>query len=405
MTSILIARTLAPEGRGIYALVITTATIAIVAGHLSVNKSQIAMWLDPARHPFLAANSLILGLISGVLSGLCTFGILIVFASVTVPDLLAIALLAVPFSVASINLSGIALLQSRISLVNRAVVTWALALSLPVLALKAMGCLTITNAVICWTMSAAARFIIVVGPLGCFGLRGKASLARQQLALSSRYHIGVLAQHLLLTLDIFLLNTLVSPTEVGLYAVAGGFLALAWVPTDAISQVALHRQATEDEPDACQVTARALRYNILFSSLVVAAMAVMSPVLIPLLYGNAYAASVKPLLLLAPGVIALSVVRLADQFLIRLDRPLTLAVIPVGALALNIALNAVLIPRWGASGAAISASCSYIALAFIEVLWFARTAGIDRRDLIPRVSDLRSAAAFLLLVVRRTPSS
>ncbi|WP_171074402.1 lipopolysaccharide biosynthesis protein [Nonomuraea basaltis] len=370
-----------------------------------MNKSQIAMWLEPTRHRFLAANGLILGLISGVVSGFCAFCILVVVAPVPAPNLLVIALLAVPFSVASINLNGIALLQSRTSLVNRAVVTWALALSLPVLALKVMGCLTITNAVICWTMSAAVRFVFIAVSLGCSGLRGKALLARQQLALSSRYHIGVVAQHLLLTLDIFLLNTLVTPTQVGLYAVAGGFLALAWVPTDAIAQVALHRQATEDQPDACKVTAHALRYNVLFSTLVVAAMAIMSPVLIPLLYGNAYAHSVTPLFLLAPGVIALSVVRPVEQFLIRLDRPLTLAVIPVGALAMNIALNAVLIPRWGASGAAISASCSYIVLAFTEVLWFARVTGTDRQALMPRISDLRFAAAFFLLIVRRTPSS
>lgn len=395
LTAILIARTLHPEGRGVYAMIVTTATIALIVGHLSVGKSQIALWPDGEQHRFLTGNGLILGLILGAVSCLLTLGIVVALVPHLSLYLLGIALLAVPFGVASVNLSGIAVLRFQTGLANRAVVLSALVLSLPILALTATGNLSLTSAVICWAASTAAPFALFLRSLGLGAMRGKATLARRQLSLSGRYHIGLVAQHLLLTTDVYLLNAFVSPAEVGLYAVAGSFLALAWVPTDAVAQVALHRQAVRDEDDARAVTARALRFNLLLSSAVTAMLAIVSPTVVPLLYGTAYTGSLTPLFLLAPGAIALSLVRPVEQFLVRLGRPMTLTAIPLGALTANLALNAVLIPQWRAAGAALASSLTYMALAGAEILWFVRATGVGPRELLPQVSDLRSVVSLL----------
>jgi O-antigen/teichoic acid export membrane protein len=230
------------------------------------------------------------------------------------------------------------------------------------------------------------------------------TLARRQLALSCRYHIGLVAFHLLLTADIFLLSALVSPAEVGLYTVGTAFLTFARVPADAVTQIALPRQAIQDERAARDVTVRVLRVNLLISSTLVGTLAIVSPVLIPLLYGAAFTRSVAPLLLLAPGVIALSLIRPVEQYLVRLGRPMTMTAIAFGALATNLALNAVLIPRWGADGAALSATVSYTAMLAIEVVWFARAASAGVRELLPQISDLRSMVS-MLVKAGRTPST
>jgi O-antigen/teichoic acid export membrane protein len=401
LTTVLIARTLQPEGRGVYAMIVTTATIALTVGHLSIGKSQIALWPDAGQHRFLTGNGLILGLILGTISCLLTLGIVAAFFPHLALWPLCVALLAVPCGVASVNLSGIAVLRFQTGLANRAVVLSALMLCLPILALTVTGRLTLTAAVICWAVSIAVPFVLFLRSLGLGAMWWKAALARHQLSLSGRYHIGLVAQHLLLTADVYLLNAFVSPTEVGLYVVAGSFLALAWVPTDAVSQVALHRQAVRDEDGARAVTARAIRFNLLLSSGVTAMLAIASPTLLPLLYGTAYAGSLTPLLLLIPGAIALSLVRPTQHFLVRLGRPLTLTAIPLGALAANLALNAVLIPRWHAAGAAVTSSLTYMALAGAEILWFARATGTGLRDLLPQGSDLRSVVALLPRADRR----
>ncbi|WP_371784568.1 lipopolysaccharide biosynthesis protein [Streptosporangium subroseum] len=405
LTGVLIARTLQPEGRGVYAMIATTGGIAIVIGSLSIGRSQIALWPDGARHRTLTGNGLLLGLILGVASALVTLAIVITFVPLTAPHLLVVALLAVPFGVAAVNLNGIALLRSRIGLANRTVVASALVLNVPVLVLAAIGHLTVTAVVVCWTAAIAVPFWLLLGPLGLRAMRVEAALARRQLALSCRYHVGVVASHLLLSADIFLLSALVSPAEVGLYTVGTAFLTFARVPADAVTQIALPRQAIPDERAARDVTARVLRVNLLISSTLVGTLAIVSPVLIPLLYGAAFARSVAPLLLLAPGVIALSLIRPVEQYLVRLGRPMTMTAIAFGALATNLALNAVLIPRWGARGAALSATVSYTAMLAAEVVWFARAASAGVRELLPQVSDLRSMVSMLSGAGRTPPTA
>ncbi|WP_440064062.1 lipopolysaccharide biosynthesis protein [Streptosporangium sp. OZ121] len=393
MTGVLIARTLQPEGRGVYAMIATTGGIAVVLGNLSIWRSQIALWQDPARHRALAGNGLLLGLVLGLASAAATLAAVTAFLPLPSPHLLVIALLAVPFGVAAVNLNGIALLRSRNSLVNRGVVASALILNLPILVLAATGNLTLTAVIVCWTAAVSAPFWLLLRPLGLRAMRVEPALTRRQLALSCRYHAGLAAFHLLLTADVFLLGVLVSPAEVGLYTVGAAFLTFSRVPADAVTQVALPRQAVEDELGARDVSVRVLRLNLLLSSVFAGALAAASPVLVPLLYGTAFAGSVTPILLLAPGIVALSLLRPVEQYLVRLGRPMTMTAFASGALAANLALNALLIPRWGATGAALAASTAYTALAAAEITWFARTTATGVRELLPRLSDLRSAVS------------
>ncbi|WP_436762432.1 lipopolysaccharide biosynthesis protein [Streptosporangium sp. V21-05] len=390
LTGVLMARTLQPEGRGVYAMLATTGGIAVVLGNLSIGRSQIALWRDPSRHRALAGNGLLLGLLLGLASAAVTLAVVPAFVPLPSPHLLVVALLAVPFGVAAVNLNGIAQLRSRNDLVNRGVVASALVLNLPILALAATGNLTVTAVVVCWTAAVSAPFWLLLRPLGLRSMRVEPALARRQLALSSRYHIGLAAFHLLLTADVFLLGALVSPAEVGLYTVGGAFLTFSRVPADAVAQVALPRQAVEDERDARDVSVRVLRLSLLLSAVSACALAAASPVLVPLLYGTAFAGSVTPILLLAPGVVALSLLRPVEQYLVRLGRPMTMTAVAVAALLANLALNALLIPRWGAAGAALAASASCAAMAAAEITWFARRTATGVPELLPRLSDLRS---------------
>ena len=59
----------------------------------------------------------------------------------------------------------------------------------------------------------------------------------------------------------------VSPAEVGLYTVGAAFLTFSRVPADAVTQVALPRQAAEDELGARDVSVRVLRLNLLLNLL------------------------------------------------------------------------------------------------------------------------------------------
>ncbi|MEV4299045.1 lipopolysaccharide biosynthesis protein [Microbispora rosea] len=394
VAGVFLARCLQPEGRGVYATITTTAGIAIVLGHLSVGRSQIALWPLLDRYRPLAGNAAILGLALGLASAAVTFGVVTALHLVPAPALMAMALLAVPFGVAVVNLKGIALLEGRVGLANKSVVTAAVVQYVPVLVMAVTGTATLPTVIACWAVATILPFALFVRPLG-LPAPGDAALARRQLAMSGRFHPGTMALHLLLTVDVPLLGALVTPAEVGLYTVAASLLSLSRVPTDALAQITLSRQAVRDEADARRVTARTIRLTLLLSCAAVGALTCASPLLVPLVYGPAFAASVGPLLAFAPGAVAWSVLRPLEQYLVRLGRPITMTAIAAGALASNLALNAVLIPLWGARGAGLASTLSYGAMVAVEAGWFARVAGLGAADLLPGPGDVRWVVSAL----------
>ncbi|MEU7887449.1 polysaccharide biosynthesis C-terminal domain-containing protein [Microbispora bryophytorum] len=390
VTGVLIARTLLPEGRGVYAVMTTAAATAVVVGHLSLEKSHIVFWPDSSRHRPLITNALVLGTALGFVAALATFGIVAASASPGAFPLWAVALLAVPFGTASINLTSVLLLQSRTKTVNRATTIAALTQCLPILALMAAGKVTVASAVVCWAASTVVPFLFAVRALWPIPLRPDKNLVRRQLSLSGRYHVGWVAYHMLLSVDILLLNAMDSAATVGIYTVAGTLMTLARIPADSITQVVLPRQAVSGAHEAERLTARTLRLNLLVSAAFIGLVAAASPWAIPLVYGHAFAASVAPLLVLAPGALALTVTRPTEQYLVRLGRPMTMTAIACTALAVNLVLNLVLIPHWGAVGAALASTVAYTLLALLETAWFLRSARVGVSELVPRLTDLRA---------------
>ncbi|MEU7856529.1 polysaccharide biosynthesis C-terminal domain-containing protein [Nonomuraea sp. NPDC049141] len=396
VTGAIVARFLQPEGRGIYAVITTTAGIAMLLGHLSLEKSQLALWSDRTRHPALITNGWVLGLAMGTVAAMAA---VIVVAATSMPGewhLWIWALLAVPFGAAAVNLSSVLVLQDRMDVLNRRTVVCSVGQSLTVALLAAADRITVTNVVICWAVSAALPFFFALHGLRRVPLCWDVSLVRRQFALSGRYHVGWVATYLIASLDVLLLSALQSVTASGLYTVAVTVMTLSRIPGNTITQVVLPRQAASEPDEAKRITAWSFRINLLTSSAVVATLAGASPWLIPLVYGAPFAGSVAPLLALAPGAIAFVQVRLLEQYLVRLDRPTTMTVISLLALTANVLLNLVAIPLWGVMGAAFSSSATYVFMAVLTVSRFTRTTGLPVQTLLPGAADVRLVLRPLL---------
>jgi O-antigen/teichoic acid export membrane protein len=402
--SIMIARALQPEGRGVYAVLVATVTMTMVLGHLSIERAQISLWVDQQNRSGLTSNAAVLGVVLGIPAALITFVMATRFDVPTSSPLIVVVLIAVPLGAAGINLKGIALLRSRLEIVNRCTLAAALAQSVPLLVLAAMGGLTLSGVVVCWTVSMVVPFVILFVALRP-SLRWDPRLARRQLTLGGLYHPGRVAAHLLMTIDVLLLGGLDSASAAGIYTVAVTVLSLTSISTDAVAHVALARQVEGDLRHAESVTAHLLRLNILISAGITGVLALSSPILIPLVYGQSFADSVLPLLLLAPGAVALAVIRLIEQHFARLSRAISMTMINTPALMINIALNLVMIPWWGVTGAALASTTTYVALAIVQSTWFIRSTAMPVTALLPGRAEvrsvLRSAAAVLLSWSRR----
>lgn len=170
--------------------------------------------------------------------------------------------------------------------------------------------------------------------------------------------------------DIVMLGMLASDTETGVYAAASR-LSEVWyfVPISVAAAVRPRLARMHSAGASVEYTVLTQRFLSSMTALAVAAVVLIfaaSGGLIQLLYGESFiaAASVLRVHILAAPFVFLTVA--ANQWFI--DRRLTriLMVRSFGGASLNVVLNLVLIPTWGALGAAVASLIAYGAVFFLN---------------------------------------
>jgi O-antigen/teichoic acid export membrane protein len=112
--------------------------------------------------------------------------------------------------------------------------------------------------------------------------------------------------------------------------------------------------------------------------------------IVPLVYGPAFSASVEPLLILLPGIVALAPAKVLASYVAGVGRPALNLVVSLVSLAVTLVLDLLLIPTIGIAGAAIASTAAYLVGAVMTVAVFRRLTRVRARDiLLPTVEDLR----------------
>ncbi|MFJ7903193.1 lipopolysaccharide biosynthesis protein [Streptomyces sp. NPDC096198] len=401
LASIVVARALPPEGRGTYYMAVTVATAALSLGHLSVEQAQTALWSDKGHRPRLDSNSVPLGLGVGSAAAVVAIALGLLFrGQANMPDirLLVTACAGVPLGMGVLYATNITLLRDRTHVAGWAMLTSAVVQCLCLIALGVTGLLTVWTVVAVWAASYAVSLAVLTVANGVTVGRPDLRLARVTCAKGLRFHAGSAAAYLLLRSDVFLLNALAGSREVGIYTLAVTLAELSRLAVDVFAQVTLSLQFDADAGDSAEVTARIVRYMVLLGvasalATVVAVSAVLTP-----LYGHAYAGASTLVAWLVPGVVLLSAGRPLSSFLLRMRTSRVVVLPSLTALVVNVALNALLIPAWGAVGCAIASTVAYTSLIAFQVVYFSRMSGLGWRCLLPTSTE---ATRFTTEVRRR----
>jgi O-antigen/teichoic acid export membrane protein len=393
ITTIVVARALGPQGRGAYAVLVTVASLAVVLGHLSIEPSHTSLWTRAGDRAAIATNSLLFGLVVGILAAVGAGLTVVALGPELVPimswGLLVVTLVGIPCNMMNLLLTSVLVLRQRIEVVNWSGLFAVSVHCLVLVLLTEMGHLTLGWVVVLWTVSTIAPLTIVIPSVRPRLRDHDLALARRALQMGLRYHIGNTSLFLLLRADILILNALSTTLAVGLYSVAVTLVELTRLTADSIAQVSLPQQMGADHDSAAAFTAKISRVNVLLTIGSVTLMCASAPILIPIVYGPAFAGSVAPLFGLAPGLIALGAARTISPFLLRLHRPLLISGVALIAMTVNVGLNLVLIPAWGVMGCAIASSVSYLVLVGVHVAWFTRVTRTPLRLLVPGPAEIR----------------
>jgi parallel beta-helix repeat protein len=207
-------------------------------------------------------------------------------------------------------------------------------------------------------------------------------LARRLGGYGVRAQVGGVLLLLNLRLDFAVLGLLTGPSVVGVYAIASKFAELLRLVSLALTYV-LYPSYARAGPAAAARRARALAPRAAAVTLAAALpLAAVAGLLLPALYGPAFAAAVTPTRILLLGLAPEGAAAVATAFLYGVGRPGLNSMAMGAGVAVTVALDLALIPSLGASGAAWASTAAYLTSTAMLLVWFRRTA--DPRPARPR---------------------
>ncbi len=401
-TSILVARFLGPEGKGLIYLLFTTITLSAWLGNLGLGHAAIYLiGKDRSCLPGMIGNILLMtGAVSAVLIGAGWL-----FLQYGRPDLLphmplwmwiSVAFLA-PLHLLRELLVQVLSAVLRIKAINVIEMTTVGIHLLLLLGLVVFGEQGVSGAF--WARAvadiAAASTCFILVWRGC-GRPAKPDWAflRRAMRFGAKSYLFMLTRLLNLRIDAFFLTWLATGSAgvkaVGLYSVATSLAEFILIIPDSIRLSLFPMVASHSATGANQLTSMSCRHTMLLTMLASLGYVALGPFVVVHIYGAAFTEAITPLFILLPGVILLAQTNLWYSDLPGRGKPEVAAYSALIALIATVLFNLVLIPPYGIVGAAVASSCAYALEFVVAGSLLIRHTGMSWRELIVfRRADLR----------------
>lgn len=225
-------------------------------------------------------------------------------------------------------------------------------------------------------LAAVAAFTL--GPLvrRAPGLVDRSVHISPRTALRLTAPIGVLALATIVYYrsGMLVLAALADANETATFGVAAGIAFGLLALPNAITTALLPKLASEDKAaNRVACTRRVLAYTVVVAIVLATAAAVVVPIGMPLVLGNEYAGAGAPFALLCIGIPLIATSGVIGTALLSIGRLRALGAQVGVSLAINLATLVLLVPPFGAVGAAL-ATVACEAAGLVMLAWFARTA-------------------------------
>ena len=220
-----------------------------------------------------------------------------------------------------------------------------------------------------------------------FSLSFDSALLRRMLSFGIRSYVQVVTAHLLLRIDVYMVQAFLGPSQTAFYALALHFTELVLEVPQAIGLVLYPKLAALPEEEVHRLTAQTCRRTLMVTVPAAAALALLGPWVITLWYGKPYAPAGAPLPWAAVGVAAMSIFVIITRDFTARQKQRVNTVAGVLALVTNVALNIVLIPTQGIVGASLATAVAYTAACVILIFFFLRESDLHWSAVIVPTRD------------------
>jgi O-antigen/teichoic acid export membrane protein len=401
---LLVTRALGPSGRGTVAFLTVTALVTAWIARLGVTEATVVFAArSPELRPTLLANSLAFSTCAGIVGAALVCGMLLVFPSLRPQGVGAaeLAILGVSILAACLADAGYRFMLGCSRFRTHAVVTAITSWFYPLLAVFLWGVfgLTVALGALVWAATQGLRAAILFS----FAIRrvsglGRPSLVvlRETIGFGVRAWVGTLADSLGFRVDQILLALIASEAALGFYVVAVNLSEILLYFPGAVSTALLPLAARSEAGPRLGQTLQAFRSASFVMLATLLASAVIAPPLIPVVFGPSFHASVTPFLLLLPGLIGFTAMIVFSNALVASSLPSLSSVAPGVCFVVGVALDFVLIPFFGASGAAAAASAGYLAAGLTALIVYRRRVPFHLIELVvPKPGDFAVLRALV----------
>jgi O-antigen/teichoic acid export membrane protein len=404
LSSLVIARLLGPDGRGLVTALTVPSQLAVNVSEMGVRQStafHLGRGIIPlsrlqptllAMVPMASAIAIILSLVyfnvAGVAEGDWTLRIL--------------AVIAIPLSLSASYASGVFLGRQRIAEFRK--VSWRPALISLIFVillgwLAKWGVHGVMIATAAGALISAAYALVLLGKEEPLKLGFDRTVAAQLQRKGISYAASLVVLMLNYRIMILLLTRFGTLTEVGLYAQAIAIAELIWeVPTVLGSLVLSRGVNAKDETLFSRKVLLLARLAFVAALGLSITIGFAAKYLFPILYGSRFEQSADICILLLPGIVAFIIFKVLNIDLAGRGKPWTAMVVMVPVLLLNITLGWMLIVQYGVIGAAIASSTCYVIATIGYIILYNRVTGLSMRDiLLPQPGDLATVRRALPL--------
>jgi len=407
LTGVLIARALLPDGRGQYTILLLVPTMLTLVGSMGLgiaNSHYSAK--NPGLSRALCANNIWFSLFSCTVLGIILISVYHNFGFGTYSEFITINHIYLIIAAAFfLFLSGYS--QSLLLGTNHISANNAVRLVQPFVLIGALVViyistgLTVWNSYNAWLASIGASCLIAIGlliHLGLFSLKPDFSLFISSIKLGAKGVLAAVAGFIIIQSDILMIRHFRDDAETGIYSIAAtlAFLLIS-IPqsTGKVLFPYISRLEHNEGGNGTDTTIIYCRITFLITLFVTFVAIVLAPFMISFVYGEAYADSVTPFVILASAIALSGYVFVLDAQLYAREKVWVATICSILAASLNIGLNLYLIPQYGAVGAAITSLISYLFYAFSVAIIYFRLVDRNISELFPRSSDFKLIAHFV----------
>lgn len=406
--SIILARYLGPEGKGIIASIFVIPNLLISIADLGIRQATAYHVGKKIYHPNIVFTAIFkVWLITSIFSMLFA----IVYYSTGSSELygwnlLLIPIITIPFMLMNKYTEGMLLGLQQVLTINKKRLVGFVAnllflfLFVVLLKLHVFGAALITLFVGVTTL--AFSFYMLSNSVR-FSREKEPKIISKLIKKGIVYAVALFILNLNYKIDIIFLERLSNSVEVGIYSIGVNLSELIWQIPAAMGMVLFSKSANSKlDMDAVDRATRLLRISWVPIIIITVLFWVFAPLFVPFVYGEEFIRSSEVIRLLLPGVLAMVLFKILNADLAGRGFPLFALKVYVIALIINIVANLILIPAYGANGAAIGSTISYSVGAILFSIAYYRKSKIKYTDMfILNKSDLKLVKSTTLKIFNK----